>query len=395
MRSQMQRVLNNVIRSKLPVVLVVYLVMAIFFVPYVGMNLPYSVYYHLNPEVDLERINEENHRRVREAEMTLKSFNATNYNQFLNRTRKHSRFCFVIPSVSRPAEVRYLTQVVASLLPQIAGTDSVFTVLNAEGPRHTEAKNLSSIVPVEAIGANHSSVYVKETMDYVLALEWCQRRGATFSVILEDDVIVGTDFMERLKFTLQYRVPRDNTWAFLKLYYPEKWEGWGNERRLILELVATALLGGIFLTALIYMIQLLLLRTLPTMNKLELFYLFAIYVLSCAFVLYLLLTLGRPHWLSLRKFNHHLSSVVPAPGCCTPAVLYPEVHLPDIIRYLKHTNRSGHFPLDIALDKFANSKGLERLLVVPNMVRHIGFVSSLGKHGQNPHQFRLVAATIV
>lgn len=377
-------IINNVVQSKPFLLLLFYIIIAVFIVPFVGMSLPFSVYYHSEFKLDQQRVGEENSRQANEAERTLKTHHRL---EQINQTvQTDPEFCVVIPSVSRPAKVRYLTQVVAALLPQITHHNFVYTVLNVEGANHTEAINLSSLVHVETRTGRHSKdVYMNEKEDYVRSLKWCLEKGATFSVILEDDVLPTGDFFHRLKFVLQYRMPTDSSkWAFLKLYYPEKWEGWGNEWRLVLELVVTSLCGGILLSLLIYVFQLLLVQTLP--SKLEFL---VVESLSSILILYVLLSVGRPHWLSLRSWSHHLSSVVSSPGCCTPAVVYPQVHLADLIKYLENTKCSEHFPVDLALDKFASEKGLEHLLVVPNMVKHIGFVSSLGKGGKRPQDFRL------
>ena len=357
-------------------------------IPQVGMGLPFSVYYHSEPESDQRQVKTENHMRVSEAEVALKEFSRMNkYHLWRNRTIRDPNFCFLIPSVSRPSNVRYLTQVVAALLPQIATTGSVFMVLNAEGPEHLEAMKLLPVVHVQTASnvENGGNVLMKEKEDYIQSFEWCLKKGAKFCVIIEDDVLPPNDFVQRLEFVLRYRMPSDGRrWAFLKLYYPEKWQGWATEWRLILELLMTALFGGMVVTSLIYSLQFVLVRALP--HKLEGF---IVLFFSSIFVAYMLFTLGRQHWLSLRSVSPHFSSVVPSPGCCTQAVVYPKAHLADLIHYLRDSQSSRTKPIDLALDQFADEKGLDHLLVVPNMVKHIGFVSSLGKHGNRPKDFKL------
>lgn len=376
-----QNSLNSVIWNKHFLTFLFYLVIAVVFIPYIGTKLPFSMYYHSEPESDLHIVLQENSIRVSEAQRTLKvlSRSKTDYHKLLNSTRRDIEFCFVVLSVSRPANVHYLTQVVAALLPQISNSNSVFTVLNGEGPTHTEARNLSAIVPVVTAidDSKLTSKYAKEKEDYVHALEWCQKKRSRFSVILQDDALPPEDFMDRLKFVLRFRMTNEKNWAFLKLYYPEKWEGWANENRIISELIVATISGGIIFSAVICAFQIVIMRALP--RKIELFGLVTLFTLSSIFTLYILLTLGRPHWLSLRKFSPQLSSVVPAPGCCIPGMVYPQTHLPDLIDYLRRAKCSASFPVDLALDRFAKNKDLDGLLVIPNMVKHIGFLSSLGK----------------
>lgn len=372
------------IRSKPLLVLLFYLMVSVFVIPFVGMSLPYSVYYHSESESDQQQVKRDNDKRARDAEVALKDFGKYLLRQ--NRTVADPKFCFVIPSVSRPNNVRYLTQVVVALLPQIAATDSVFMVLNAEGPKHVEAMQLMPLVHVQTSSIKqYRSVMMKEKDDYIQGLEWCLKQRAKFSVMVEDDVLSPSDFMQRLEFVLHYRMPSDGRrWAFLKLYYPEKWEGWAAEWRIMIELFVTTLFGGMVLTSLVFLFQFVLIRTLP--HKLEGF---IVLFFSSIFMVYMLIALGRQHWLSLRSVSPHFISVVPSPGCCTPAVVYPNAQLADLIDYLRNSESSQTMPIDLALDKFAGERGLEHLLVVPNMVKHIGFVSSLGKHGNRPKDFRL------
>ncbi len=369
-------------------ILCIYIFLAVFLVPYVGKSLAFSIYYTSSRSADVVKNLAENAIRVNKAKQILKEFHSkySGY-QFPTRAVMQPEFCFVIISVSRPANTQYLTQVVASLVPQIVDTNYVFTVYNAEGPTHLEAVNLSRIVPVET-HTTHSatkSKFVKEKEDYTSVLEWCLGKGAKFAVILQDDALPPRYFIDRMKFILQHRVSADTRkWAFLKLYYPEKWEGWAKEWRIILELILSSILVGAILTAVTFIIQFMIVKISLTALDSCVRLLF-----SFLLVLYVLLALGRPHWLALRNVSPHFSSVVPSPGCCIPAVIYPQAHLSSLVSYLKDTKASRAFPLDLALDKFAEEKSLDGLLVVPNLVKHIGFVSSLGKGWKAPKEFRI------
>ena len=377
------------------IIAIFYLVVAILVIPYEGQNLAYSMFYQSSRAVDTERNLLANSQRVSEAERTLEELQheGRDYLYLSTPSTKSPEFCFVIVSVSRLAPVHYLTQVVASLLPQIAHSDSVFAVLNAEGPTHVEAVNLSSLIPVLSLArwGKSLSKYANEKEDYTNALDWCLSKHPKFSVVFQDDALPPPDFLGRLRFILKYRAPTDVTkWALLKLYYPEKWEGWANERRIITELIITSIVGGVLFTAVTYLIQLAISRSCTSISEtFNAANVIARFLLSFCLTLYMLLSLGRPHWLALRKVSVHLSSVVTSPGCCTPAVVYPLDHISDIVEHLRDAKTSVSVPIDLELDAFAKKEGLENLLVVPNLVRHIGFVSSLGKGWHNPREFRI------
>ena len=371
----------------------VYLVIAVLVIPYVGQGLHYSVFYHPNAEYDHIHLLLDNAVQVKDAVRTLNNLDCTRdcLNK-KNQAKAIPEYCFVIITVSRPVQTNFLTRVVAALLPQLPPNGFVFTVFNAEGPTHEEAMNLSSQIPVYTYagddGESSPNSYSKEKNDYVLALEWCHKRKARFSVILQDDALPRQDFMQRLQLIMNYRMSKSNSeWIFLKLYYPEKWQGWGNEKNIVIELIVCAILGGFILTLILCCLQSLITQTLKVDHH------FIIqFLLSSVFIAYILLALGRPHWIALRYHSTHLSSVVYAPECCIPAVLYPQTHLGGLIQYLKESKCSRYFPVDLAMDKFADKQGLLKQLAIPNLVEHIGFISSLpGKGWKNTREFMLNA----
>lgn len=331
----------------------------------------------------------ENNGRVEAANKLLNSLNRPMVYSNLTspyRTARAPQFCFVINTVSRPVNTSCLTQVVSSLLPQVLNDEnSILAINNAEGSTHKEAMSLSDIVPIISNRKSkntYRSNFDKARQDYLFALQWCSRRKATFAVIFEDDALPSDDFVFRLRFILDYRMEcNKSNWAILKLFYPEKYLGWGNDFNLIAELIGLSVTGGVILTVSVYCCERLL-----GGSQFSLFLLMS----SSLFVMYLFLSTGRPHWLALRKVSVHLSSVVRAPGCCIPASLFPHHHLDELIEYLETLQCNHLFPIDLALDRFADTKELQKLLVIPNLVKHIGFVSSLpGKGWKNSKEFRV------
>lgn len=371
------------IRRSLFVLLFIYLVVSVIIMPYVGSHLTFSVYYSAEHAQDLKKVNERNQQRLNEARKILQEY--ARAGNFTNQAPL-PEFCFAIPTVSRPNH--YLTQLVASLIPQINPASSVLKIFNAEGAHHTEAKNLSQIVPVEVI-PKHSAIrdiFTKETRDYGYALEWCYKQAAKYSIIIEDDVLLPRDFVTKLRFVLHYRMPSDRThWAFLKLYYPEKWESWISGVRIVVEFIVATIMGGLIFSSLFCAILFLLSKS--SLSKKEITILF---FFSSVFVLHALVAIGRPHLLSLRDYSPYLSVVVPAPKGSTAAVVYPQLHIFNLVQYFKHVDSYRSFPIDFALDKFAMDRNLDRLLVVPNLVKHIGFVSTLrGSRIGNPREFTI------
>ena len=69
-----------------------------------------------------------------------------------------------------------------------------------------------------------------------------------------------------------------------------------------------------------------------------------------------------------------------APDCCTPANLYPRPSLARLTRLLAEVTCGPDLPLDFALVDVVKSAGLESLYLQPNIVKHIGAISSLGRN---------------
>ena len=104
---------------------------------------------------------------------------------------------------------------VASLVPQLTDIDGVFSVYNAEGPSHKEAlnSNLSSIVPIfgrDEVKPRKNKICIKEWEDYATALEWCHKQRATFSIVLQDDALPPDDFVDHLRFVLDYCMSKNS-----------------------------------------------------------------------------------------------------------------------------------------------------------------------------------------
>lgn len=369
--------------KRLILILLTYIVISVLLVPFIGKDLPYSKFYQSTAQRDTQRNLEDNSARLQNAQKFLATYKPP---KMSGTAHILPEFCFVVITVSRPAEMGFLTQVVAGLLAQLTDANAVYAIYNAEGWTHSEAVQLSYSIPVitNPKPSGTRDKLNKEKEDLVYALQWCFKKKPRYTIIIEDDALPVSDFMTRLMFILKQHVLRMNRdWAFLKLFYPPKWQGWSNET--VGELLLTSVLVSFLLTTAIYSVVCLSKRpNIPTKSELIL-----VVMLSFSLVLYTLWTLGRPHWLVLLgKLSIHFNFIVPAPGCCTPAVLYPQEHLTSLIKYLNSIKCSFSFPIDTALDKFADMQDLKRLLVVPDLFKHIGFVSSLGKGWKNPQEFR-------
>ena len=376
--------------------LLILILLASSVLPYSYQGLSFSAFY--NPSfVSPAKLLNENQRRG----MLATAFLRDNHfpDLFTNMNKSNTEYCLAMVTVVRPQNTLYLTQSVARLASlltsQMKERSYSFVVYNAAGEKHAEAVQLSNIVPVihatkkrEGGGRVNGvlDAYESERHDYVEALQLCLQRKATYSIILQDDAVADQRFFQKLEFVLHHWLPKSSTWAMLKLFYPEKYQGWGNDPSMIVELLFVVLVASVSLTLLVSLI----LPGLTWGRPTSALPLALRLVASTAFILFAILTLGRPHWEELRKVHPYFTSAVPARGCCIPAVLYPQEHLHEVVNYLSSLHCSSAFPVDIALDKFVEEKGLQKYLTVPNIVRHIGYLSSLPKGYKSTKEFGLL-----
>ncbi|CAH1266542.1 TMEM246 [Branchiostoma lanceolatum] len=288
-------------------------------------------------------------------------------------------------------EPRYLTQVVTRLaeLLEHEGADVVFQVCNVNFPpeAHHEAVFLSKYVPVVHREKNEEQAeekdrFEREKLDYIFCLEKSVELNPDYVLMVEDDALPTPDMLHVLRHKLQYRlklrtrqgelVHNSDDWAFMKLYNIERWQGYGNDLRSFLELTGVGLLGGTaFLLALHR-------KGMKTQKRCILF------ALGFVYVVLLCWTVGRQYLLQFRRLSAQFYTITTGPFCCTPAVLYPVNMAAEIAAFLQKGTCEERYPLDFALSDFAIDKGLARYKVEPNLVLHVGLVSSIRADIRDP-----------
>lgn len=329
------------------------------------------------------------------------------------------------PAVSM--ELGYLSQTVVSLIKMLSHNKdhatsvfrrNKFFVCNVDPvPRNyrdpDEIKDVVETVTrydnISAIRSNrayHSQdIFQREKDDYIYCLEQAVAIGTATTeasaprhvMLVEDDVVMDQRALDVLADVLR-RQPRDiddsgtslsereDKWLFIKLYYPEKWLGYANELDRVVELVCVGAVGGSLglLVAGALSVEF---RSSFSTRRLR-FHAIALFLTIAAYTVLLCLGLGRPHARAWRSFfGGGLHRVVPAPDCCTQAVLYPARVVDGLVRHLADQRCTIDYSIDIAVAGYARMRKLETYLVDPNVVRHIGLVSSVRQYGKRISDF--------
>lgn len=269
----------------------------------------------------------------------------------------------------------------------------------------------------------HNTAVDKERWDYIFCLHsaLALTPRSEYVMVLQDDVIplpdmsiVLEDVLERIRFPekskkaelrasvlslpvpiLSLPVPEKRThftasteiepecvrsFAFLKLYLPEKWRGFYllDPLRMI-DLASFAVLGAAVFLVLLRI-------SFPNPKSFRSSWLKLLEGLVFSTTLCLLV--GRANLNELRRASKHFYRLQPAPGCCTPAMLYPADVLPVLMTWLAESPAA--MPVDMRIDGIAGSLGLPGLCVEPVLFRHIGMSSTLGHSSERPEEFLLV-----
>ena len=166
-----------------------------------------------------------------------------------------------LPRLIKGQTLNYLTQTFVKLYQSLfQDSEEVFPnkVLFVcdvfAGPgNHTEVKSLSSLVdvskrfPINDPSAVIMDNYEKEKEDYAFCIDMALKYQPQYVLIVEDDAIPFANMLKVLKVVLNRFLenmssdgnvlPQSEEWAYLKLYYPERWKGFAFEVIPLLELM--------------------------------------------------------------------------------------------------------------------------------------------------------------
>jgi len=188
-------------------------------------------------------------------------------------------------------------------------------------------------------------------------------------LVLEDDAVIMEGFFPIVTKILEEKRSLAKSWLDFKLYSPPQWQGFFDLCPVPLtEWVSTSCLLGILFEALLYQVlhQVGTRSTIRGQRRI-----FATFLAS-----FTLLFIQRQHWSAWRRIHHQFYYLLPASQCCTPAVIYSVTNLPPLLEYLLNDETST--PVDIAISQYRNTFAIPGFLLQPNIVSHIGRISSTG-----------------
>ena len=390
-----------------------YFITFIILLPWICSDWPYSIYFSSSwKQEELAKIAlSRNEERLQMADNYIArlDFAATlkNYEEMLNVDDVDIAIGVItVRRQYRKDDIGYLTQVMARMdkifqKDEMFGKKALFICNVHAGPsKHHEAERLGLYFPVSTRfpEGDPASVimehFEKEKQDYMYCLEEGMNYRPRYVMLVEDDALPGYNMLAVLRHALESyiekrwrsgdQVDQHKTWAYLKLYFPEKWQGYASELHPLSELLTLGTIGGI--------ICLLVLQLCPCRNGRSKYRVFMRYRsmafgLGAVYIILFAMFVGRPYMLKMRMISPVLYNVIKAPGCCTQSILYPAYVIPDLLDHLHNVKCTASMPVDLAIDDFVSVKSSKRYLIEPNLFTHIGYISSIKGPSPDPALF--------
>lgn len=203
--------------------------------------------------------------------------------------------------------------------------------------------------------------------DYLHVLREClAETNAPYVLIAEDDIIFAEGWLAKTLKSLAELRQRSNSWLYLRLFFTETSLGWEADVDFWYghQLMTFALAMGVVFLLLVFGRRLC--RPLgrrmdtPTLAVL-------VFIATPAFTA-LIFMLGKYNIRPLsgvERMDRH--------GCCTQALIFPRHQVQGLIDFL-HERGSGQ--TDSLIEEYADKQALERYALAPQVVQHVGLVSS-------------------
>ena len=392
--------------THLVVIGVVYLSTFCVILPRMCRDLVYSTYFVESFRDQLRAATEQHQRRVDTDSEYIDNLPSDVLSHYAKRLAYDGNdvIVTVVTSERTVADVGtgYLTQVMAAFDRMLRSADDFRRVAifmcNTDGRSdgHEEALWLADYFPMVTRVPDHDVRTIsiqnpeKQRADYVYCLNAAHRYRSNYVMMVEDDAVPNPDLFNVMNRVLDRKITRKwrrgelvnvtDRWAYVKLYYPDRWRSYGSNAETSLEVVAFGVLGGAATSWLFMFCRRLIGPFKSRPNAQVIFIVAAIYFgLICILI-------GRPYVQKWRRVLPDFYGVVSAPECCIPAVLYPKSVINELVAHLNNVTCRND-PVDIVIDRYFAGKSYSRYLIEPSLFKHRGMYSSIKGQSVHPAMF--------
>lgn len=203
--------------------------------------------------------------------------------------------------------------------------------------------------------------------DYIYVLKEClTQTDAPYIAVFEDDIIFADGWLVKTLDSLAELRQESRSWLYLRLFYTETslgWQAsedfWYGHKFLTFALVS----GGVLLLLLLWKRA-----CRPSNRKLDTWTM-AVLVLVTAPAFTALVFMTGKYNISPLKGLERMDKY----GCCTQALVFPRSQAQGLIDFL---DARGSGQTDSLVEEYADEQGYERYALAPQVVQHVGLVSS-------------------
>ena len=372
-----------------------------FILPYMCQDWVHSIYFYGDPN-SIERVK-------KALDVSAKRYAAANqylrFAQASHSSPKSLTLVICIVTTRRSPEkdlgITYLTQVSAAAHKAVTSenmtntTDIFICNVDDDAHKHTEAislkKHFSVITKYYGKKINKELLhnnYEKAKLDYIYCLKEAIRRNSSGILMLEDDALVRSDTFKVLKYIINTKlkqvmpISETKDRYILKLYHPEKWQGFSSDFVSLAELLSV----GVCISTLCSVFQWLCQAALR-IQKFDCQLAYYAYIIYCVYGIFVAASIGWPYLLELRRSHEQLYTLKRSFDCCIPAMYYPS-HTAILLRdYLYTVTCDADWPVDVAVGSFSTHSGIQGFTVEPNLVTHIGMISSIAQNDKPAAEF--------
>ncbi|KAL3454648.1 hypothetical protein BJX65DRAFT_5239 [Aspergillus insuetus] len=212
----------------------------------------------------------------------------------------------------------------------------------------------------------------KSIIDYQLSLKSCyEDSNAPWIMMLEDDIVAQRGWYNRTLQSLETIKSWRNSgsiknWLYVRLFYTEKFLGWNSEDWPV---YAACSIGVITMVAVMGFMGRRKMRPLQAVLTNSFIAIVCFVCVPLLIVLYFLA--GRVTMLPMRPGIHLMNGH----GCCSQALIFPRENVPLLLEKMHQARYEHPYAVDSVIERLADATGLDRLVIVPSQMQHIGAVS--------------------
>jgi hypothetical protein len=204
--------------------------------------------------------------------------------------------------------------------------------------------------------------------DYIYVLQQCLfETDAPYIAIFEDDIIFADGWLVKTLDALGDAQLRSNSsWLYLRLFYTETslgWQAsedfWYGHKTLTFPLTMGAILFLLLLGK--WCVR-------PLDRRLDIATIIVLVLVATPAFTAMIFMAGKYNINPLKGVER-----MDRYGCCTQALVFPRSQMQDLIDFL---GRRGSGQTDSLIEEYADSGGLERYALAPQVVQHVGLISS-------------------